>query len=355
MYYNSEVILEADPNTFIPLPVPIKNWRGETLWSDFSKDAARVYERTLPLEGADLNTFEVLNSRYAKDRNHVYKYGKVISFYDRYGNATSASFDAQSFAVFSATRYVKDKNGVYIEIDQILPNPYRILEADLETFRIINEVYAVDKNHVYSGENILNDVDPHTFELILSEPSALPMRTIPAYPLGSEPDRWATPYTRDKNRVYYRNNVVDSANAGNFKALNYNFGTDGVNIFFEDTVVSNADPATFKILNWQYPAYAKDAQRVYHGYESNGKGQIIEGADPDTFTLIYDTYGIAFYSKDKMHVFWKSRIIPNADPGTFTLVEHPGRGSGDYAKDKNSVFIDGEIVPEADPATFSPP
>ncbi len=71
------------------------------------------------------------------------------------------------------------------------------------------------------------------------------------------------------------------------------------------------------------------------------KGKIWNGADYQTFEIIYN-----YYSKDKDHIFFEDKVVYGADLKTFEIINDY------YAKDKNSVYLSGEKVKNANPKTF---
>lgn len=59
----------------------------------------------------------------------------------------------------------------------------------------------------------------------------------------------------------------------------------------------------------------KDNQHVY-----NQSGEVIPGADPQTFVLLSSTEPIPFFAADKVHVYTQyGAAIPGADPKTFVM------------------------------------
>ena len=75
MYYFGKIFEGADPKTF------------EVLGYSYSKDKNNVYYYKEKIEEADSETFEITISPYdrlnasheAKDKNHKYHYGKIIT------------------------------------------------------------------------------------------------------------------------------------------------------------------------------------------------------------------------------------------------------------------------------------
>ncbi len=132
------------------------------------------------------------------------------------------------------------------------------------------------------------------------------------------------------------NEIIDNygINYGDYKKMKNDvyFGSDKI----------NADFNTFEALTFlhysYYPGYtlfAKDKDNIYY------KGKIWNGADYQTFEIIYN-----YYSKDKDHIFFEDKVVYGADLKTFEVINDY------YAKDKNSVYLSGEKVKNANPKTF---
>jgi hypothetical protein len=108
--YNGQPISGADPKTFETVTDP----DGKT--TDYGKDAAHVYYKTVAVQGADPATFKVVSGReydaahqvyyyYAKDASHVFLDNLVIA------NADPATFTA----IAGTPSYnAKDKNHFYL-------------------------------------------------------------------------------------------------------------------------------------------------------------------------------------------------------------------------------------------------
>ncbi len=166
VYYLGKKITHADPKTF------------RFLSTNYWRDAQYVWwqvpsQEHLILEGADAMTFEVFGESimdnplaYAKDAAHVYQGGKQIDL------------DSKTFrpvAGQDVINFVQDKTGVYcFEVGTDSQTQMLIEQADPETFVLLNEVYAKDKQHVfysnckYEGffSRIIPGADPATFEVV---------------------------------------------------------------------------------------------------------------------------------------------------------------------------------------------
>ena len=114
----------------------------------------------------------------------------------------------------------------------------KIENADIMSFKVLNEDYAKDKNHIYGKIK-----DPETFEF-------LPNGII-----------YGTLYGKDKYNVYYIKNKMlncfDSSyfiyevkriNKDKVEVLNNWFIKDDKNIYFEGEILEGVDYNTFEVL-----------------------------------------------------------------------------------------------------------
>jgi len=109
-----------------------------------------------------------------------------------------------------------------------------LFNPDIETFKALNDIYAIDKNNVYVENIILKNVDISTFEVIKGY------------------------YAKDKERVYYSGDTL----------------ADDLHIIKGPTIIKEADPGSFKILPSEY---SKDKNHVYV------YAKMVKEADADTF------------------------------------------------------------------------
>ena len=117
------------------------------------------------LNQIDAKTFKVLDYRFIKDKNNVYFYKSEYEKFVKFKEADTKTFE------IIGEGYAKDKDNVYFL------NPYSEhiepikMDADKNTFELIKfegdyfEYYAKDKNNVYCGGKILEEVDYKTFKI----------------------------------------------------------------------------------------------------------------------------------------------------------------------------------------------
>ena len=150
------------------------------LSSIYAKDEKNIYRfdyelysgsRAGILDGADYDSFTVINDSFAIDNRKVYfsGFGDILS--DILSESDPRYFEALS------NRYAKDNRNVYVAFCYEGCD-LRKVEADPKTFRVINDIYTADKDNLYCygkkeyewekpGFFVVEGVDLSTF---ISEP-----------------------------------------------------------------------------------------------------------------------------------------------------------------------------------------
>ncbi len=166
--------------------------------------------------------------------------------------------------------------------------------ADIDTFVVLAEWYAKDKDNIFHMDEKIEGCDLETFKL-----------------LGNG-------YAIDKNRAYI---------------LGKPFKTDFVDL---ETLIPIRPFGVYRAF------YAKDKNIVFIADE------LIKDSDPESFSVL----GCGLYAKDKNHVYYVGKEISSADVSSFvafgnrtdsifSLIE-------EYAKDKNQYYFKGEPIAEQD-------
>lgn len=216
IYYQGDLILNADPKSFKPLSVPF-----------YGKDQSRVFwgEREITL--AHSPSFEMINDSYSKDQERVYFRGYPILQADP-KTFTSIKHSHR----FTEEIYAKDQSNVYIE-------RYIIPHADPATFELFNWDWAKDKNYVFYKGRHLPEIDVKSFE---------PIHYI----------------AKDRNHPYDQGNFISGIDGETFEEIpssffyrdkNYVYSSDNVKYIFygkdkkpiapKDFIyVENIDPET---------------------------------------------------------------------------------------------------------------
>ncbi|MBP5360810.1 MAG: DKNYY domain-containing protein [Bacteroidaceae bacterium] len=142
------------------------------LWA---KDSKCGYYDSTRLEGIDSKTFKTIDTFVAKDKYHVYYFGKVLP-----------QADPETFEVMDGAGYMKDKANVWY-MDSIMPG-VEAKNAESEWS------YAWDSKHAWYNGQLLKGADGKTFEVLKS-----------GY------------YAKDAKHVWYHDEIVKGADAASFK------------------------------------------------------------------------------------------------------------------------------------------
>ena len=106
--------------------------------ADYRVIGNSVYDYDKKIEKADIETFTIIGSCCAKDKNNVYFSDKIVNGVD------SATFTAISGK--NGSLYYKDKNNIYFaEVNDLIT----VKGADLATFTVYDQITAGDKNNKY--------------------------------------------------------------------------------------------------------------------------------------------------------------------------------------------------------------
>ncbi len=222
------IVKEADPATF----KPVKDFGYYKDKSNLFFDAGANYRI---ITGTDLGSIEVLSTHYIKDKSRIYfltpeKSSQLQIF---------SGFDVSTFQIFqneqNHEQYFKDINGVYFTEDvKLNPVSSKIGQADINSFEVLNYyLMAKDKNKIYFSGKVVGGADPKTFTV-----------------LGAD-------YFKDNANVYttiggFRR--LPGIDGGSFELISFNnqwtgYSKDKNKVYYSDVVVEDADPATFQVRN----------------------------------------------------------------------------------------------------------
>ncbi len=275
VYYEAEKLIDADPKTFV------------SLLNYYGKDARFAYKGAGKIDGADGNTFEVIDGGpYSKDYRDYYLDTIALKVSDL---KTFTILDPNSDYGY----WAKDKSFYYWSVKKC---PLR----DYESFLKIGNGYAKDKFQVYFQDSIVTYADPLTF------------RT------------QEFPYGQDKNNRYDGVKKLNIKDPDSFESLQFGFTKDKFNVYNNGNIVEDADPATFEFITGSM--WAKDKKSYFF------QGKAIPFIDYNSFRYLDYHYAI-----DKNNVYYDDQIIKGADSKTFIHIE----GSQD-GKDKNGCYRYGE-------------
>lgn len=229
--YNQYVILkEAAAKSFKPVK---DNYYRDSF--NFFYDIGAGYKI---VRNVDSKSLKVLSTHYLKDKNYIY-----FSQLDRQDQVIKVpGFDVETFKVIqneqNHEQYFSDKNGVYFseELGGLNVSNSKINLADINTFEVLDYyLMAKDENYVYYEGKIIEGADSKTFEVL------------------------GTGYFKDNTNVYTQIGgfrKLPGVDGCSFELINYvdqyqweRYSKDRNKVYYQDLVVEDADPATFKIEN----------------------------------------------------------------------------------------------------------
>jgi len=248
-----------------------------------------------------------------------------------------AFFTVKSNKKLGNSDYYKENGKMFYYCKELIKTCEQgeVFGVDLDSFEVIEAwgdgLFAKDKKHIYCGGKIIINADPDSFQIL------------------------NTSYSKDKNNVFYNKmkhdydkasfGVISNIDPDNFYVLGDLYAKDDKNIFYLNKKIENADLVTFKLIVNAGKDYAIDENYVYFN------GIAVAGADPETFNHVMTDYHYNIYYKDKNAVFkLKSGEIKKLsilDSETFKVIKHP------YYKDKNFVLNSVGLIVDADSATFT--
>ena len=286
----------------------------------YAKDKNSVYAGHKKIKGANPKTIEVLNIAYIKDDKTVFS---DFSFSNTLKNADVKFFEALG------QYYGKDKNNVYLMGE-------KIKKADVKTFQVISEEsfnhYSKDKNNVYLETYIIEGADPKTFEIIKEKPT----------------------YSKDKKYLYYSGKKIDEIrdNLENMSAGVLDIIKNGNRIYANGKRLNIENPENFKIIKNDYYnnpniIYGKNNKNIYViiGNGQKIRSKVIKDADINSFEIME----IGAYSRDKNNIYFTySDVVQmkDVDKDSFTIGEHG------FSYDKNSVYFYGKKIDGISPKGF---
>jgi hypothetical protein len=190
----------------------------------------------------------------------------------------------------------KDRKGLYQFNSKVHRKYYK--HIDFDSFEAIEKlddeltIYFKDKNNVYidsymCGFSIIEEAIPTNFEII---------------------DIKSGFSTDGKNDFYYEKKLPYQLK--DRKPINTHYSQINNEIYFGMTAKMESDISTFEIVNPLIPNVARDKNHIYY------KNEIIEGADPSTFSFLEDCLSdktpyyldcdIDFYAKDSKQAYFIS-------------------------------------------------
>ena len=373
VYFNTEEIPEADPQTFKSL----------RYFNDlYHRDKNYLYYRGKRVEGADVQSIRPSYSlsEVVADKNNTYYKGKVFTYKgENLTQLTSNIFKTPHYAlIFKNNRDTYDDEFVelptYVDVHSLkgLSETYAMdkknvyyaqtykadtLLVPLKNKRRIRAFngYITDRVNIFRGRNQKINLDAKIFGILGDDYLYDKEGVYKSYDVSEKiPFDYKAPVRLGKNlsylkgNVFYNNQVYD-----NWKDKVYTLTQEQIeevkrrNIYphqlWEKTskksCPQSADEATF---NWlyigQYKSLGKDKNRVY--FSAQQKVIFIEGYDIASLKAAFDR----FFLKDKDYVYYLSIRLIKSDKaellasyqGHRHYCSHPSMPASDFYLFKNA-------------------
>jgi hypothetical protein len=223
--------------------------------------------------------------------------------------------------------FVRDAGAVYVDFG--INGPTVVDGADPDTFVAltcsmapegVDICFGKDKHRAYISSGVTEE---------WKEPDAATLEFV-----------WG-PVMKDKDAVFFGEEVFAVAEPDSFTALGSFYFRDSKNVYYRKDILP-VDKDTFVVIG--DTTYAKDRDKVIR------QGSVVEFADPETF-VVSPGDALDWYATDKNHVYIRGYKNDWLDPRTFAVINQ------NYTKDADTVFLTlqfnpaGEL-PGADPNTF---
>ncbi len=186
--------------------------------------------------------------------------------------------------------YVKSEGKVYY--NRLSDGYYLVKGADVKTFKPLNVVsdYGTtgkDSNHVYFKTEII--------------PGLKPAESI--Y-LGNN-------FITNQRQVFYGNILLKQADAATFTHLFSYYSFDKKHLYYKQNIVNGADANTLKPIKFDANKNNRPIEYVRDKYHVYYKGALIKRANPASFTYLYveDDQWNTQYAFDGSHYFYQQNII----------------------------------------------
>lgn len=356
---------------------PLKEDR-ELIGDYYAKDNKYVYFYGKKLKDILPEGFETVKENYVKDSKNVYKIEAEITdsipiSSDNKINTKKISLDGLDVKTFRALEngkdvtsidYFVDKNNIYYAYE----NLEKIQGADKNSFEVLGNYIAKDKNNVYYNGKKMENVDSKSFKNFGNFIGKDKNRVF--YITGNEDIKDAdaesfeimgdTYYFRDKNNIFvikYSNDFPDgegfvklpNIDRNSFITLSEEIGKDKNGVYYIDEKINGINPNKVKVIEkiGQDNYILQSENNYYLTFNSNSdlydrKNDKIEAKKINNLNIDFSTFkyfGIFNYYKDKNSFYYHSdndfkKIKSGIDVGSADKVLE----LNDFVKDKNNLY-----------------
>ena len=356
---------------------PLKEDR-ELIGDYYAKDNKYVYFYGKKLKDVLPEGFETIKENYVKDSKNVYKIEAEITdsipiSSDNKINTKKISLDGLDVKTFRALEndkdvtsidYFVDKNNIYYAYE----NLEKIQGADKNSFEVLGNYIAKDKNNVYYNGKKMENVDSKSFKNFGNFIGKDKNRVF--YITGNEDIKDAdaesfeimgdTYYFRDKNNIFvikYSNDFPDgqgfiklpNIDRNSFITLSEEIGKDKNGVYYIDEKINGINPNKVKVIEkiGQDNYILQSENNYYLTFNSNSdlydrKNDKIEVKKINNLNIDFSTFkyfGILNYYKDKNSFYYHSdNDFKKIKSGIDVKSADKMLELNDFVKDKNNLY-----------------
>lgn len=217
--------------------------------------------------------------------------------------------DVNSFKLVSNS-YAADKNGVYYKgflLDSISPTDFQLLGGVINKLDRTDDGYIKDNRHVYFLKKKI-DADANSLEVIK--------------PLNNIHNVYENGYAKDKDHVFFFGKIMKQYSTNSFRILGWGYTLDQSGIYYDHKLISDSNYLDY-IHKYDYLTTNK---KVYF------KGREMNFYDANTFQIllfhmplpeipspVYDLY--CYLTKDKNGIYLYNDKIDNVHLKTFEQID----------------------------------
>lgn len=289
----------------------------EVIGPRMGRDKDHIFYDAHIMPQADYQTMR-WHAGFYKDKNHVYTGHKQLE------PIINPDIDIESYQQViwndsqqKPNHWSKDKQHYYYK--------HKTLQVDYPTFQLVSDYFFIDQAAIYTHKHFQNfsHLTPRADDFkVINKHYLFNDQTL--YYLSREapkPVMWATHgqeieainpfFVKQGGKVilHGKSFALDDYDYESFENIGYDyFGglrvytKDQNKVYINESVLEGASPKNFELLK----VFAKDEQSVFY------KSQLVELADASTFEYVGWNYG-----KDNKHVFIGAKLLPEADAKSF--------------------------------------
>lgn len=174
------------------------------------------------VDGADPASFSSINHAYGRDRAQVFKGSRPIVHADPYS-------------------FTLRRSGYAADATQVFYQTTRLEGARPETFERLQDGWARDRENIYLGPVRLDICDIDSFEIM-------------------------SPWQARDTQCYYADATrVDISDVATLEVLPAFYVRDQIRVYWRDQVVETADPGSFEVKSASPHSIARDARHCFSG------------------------------------------------------------------------------------------